>query len=325
MLSIEAKRVYDDRRNVTEAYVSSEMGVVRVRIAGDTVGEFSLCERCDGRDVAAVGGQVAVATGEDVLVLEDIDGSEDDGDGGDAERDTDTDTTTQPVLEPAPDPTFVETGFGPAVAVGYDGSALLAADADGRIARRPVGDDEWTTLENAGVDGPIETVRAIDGDLVGTDAGVYRVHDGGIDHAGLTDVRDVAAAGGGAPLAATDVGLYKLGNGWMEILEGPFETAAVDPRSSPGSLERAHAVAGDRLYACTDGEWAAVTAGSTSGDRNERIVGLAYGDRVYAVTAAGTVRVSGPASEAPDADDDGSDDWHERSIGVRGVTGLAVR
>ncbi|ELY69688.1 HVO_0234 family beta-propeller protein, partial [Natronobacterium gregoryi] len=47
MLSIEEKRVYGDRDEVTEAYVSSPMGVVRVRIAGDTVGEFSLCNRCD--------------------------------------------------------------------------------------------------------------------------------------------------------------------------------------------------------------------------------------------------------------------------------------
>ncbi|SFC16815.1 hypothetical protein SAMN05444422_105100 [Halobiforma haloterrestris] len=300
MLSIEEKRVYDERRTVTEAYVSSAMGVVQVRIAGDTVGEFALCERCDARDVAAAGGQVAIATGEDVLVLEDEDDEREEG------------------ADPDPDPDFAETGFGPAVAVGYDGTALLAASPDGRVARRPPGED-WVTVENAAEDGPVEDVRAIDGDLVGTDAGVYRVHDGALDHAGLTEVRDVAAAGEGAPLAATDEGLYKLGNGWMEIFEGPFDAVAVDPRSSPRSIERAHAVAGDRLYAFEDGEWAEADAGA------ERIVGVAYGDRVYAVTEAGTVRVAGPESEAPNHEEGDTDSWRDRSIGVRDVTGLAVR
>ncbi|WP_425498453.1 HVO_0234 family beta-propeller protein, partial [Natrinema soli] len=53
MDSIEEKRVYGDREGAATAYVASAMGIVRVRVAGDTVGEFGLCERCSARDVAA--------------------------------------------------------------------------------------------------------------------------------------------------------------------------------------------------------------------------------------------------------------------------------
>ncbi len=70
MDSIEEKRVFGDRSGALEVYVASSIGVVRVRVAGDTVGEFGLCERCDTRDVAATADSVAIATDEDVRVLE---------------------------------------------------------------------------------------------------------------------------------------------------------------------------------------------------------------------------------------------------------------
>ncbi|WP_306054545.1 HVO_0234 family beta-propeller protein [Natronococcus wangiae] len=275
MDSIEEKRVYDDRQGAASAYVASSFGVVRVRVAGDSVGEFGLCERCDARDVVAAGETIAVATDEDVRVLDS---------GGDA----------------IDDPTFVETGFGPAVAVGTDGSQPLAAGSDGRIARRE--DDSWVTLE----DDLGASVRAVDGDLVGTDRGVYRVHEGGLDHAGLTDVRDVSAAG--VPLAATDDGLYKLGNGWMSVLEGSFDVVAADPRSDPGRLVRAHAVSGDsvREYAAEDGEWRALEHPA------DPVVDVGYGDAVYAVAEDGTF------AAATDGE------WRSQVLGVDGVTGLAV-
>ncbi|QCS40885.1 hypothetical protein [Natrinema versiforme] len=284
MDSIEEKRVYGDREGAITAYVASAIGVVRVRVAGDTVGEFGLCERCEARDIAATRDAVAVATDEDVRIRTLEDGADTD-DAGD-------------------DP-FVETGFGPAVAVGYDDDGdLIAADPDGRLACRAAGSEEWTPLE----DETVAAVRAIDGDLVGTDSGVYRAHDGGLDHAGLTDVRDVSAAG--VPLAATADGLYKLGNGWMEILEGQFDAVAADPRSEPGQLVRAHAVAGDAVYeyAADDDEWR-----ERSGDRSRgRIVGVGYGDTVYAVTESGTFC---SVSEG---------EWRTRTLGITGVTGLAV-
>ncbi|QCW01793.1 hypothetical protein [Natrinema pallidum] len=277
MDSIEEKRVYGDREGASTAYVTSEMGVVRVRVAGDTVGEFGLCERCHARDVAAIGDGVAIATDDDVRVRT-LEGGNGTG-----------------------DETFVGTGFGPAVAVGYDDRDLIAADPDGHIARRAAGTDEWTTLEN----GSGATVRAIDGDLVGTDDGVSRVHGGRLEHAGLTAVRDVSAAG--VPLAATVDGLYKLGNGWLELLGGSFETVAADPRSEPGRLERAHAVADDACYEYPiDGEWA------QSERSNDAIVGFGYGDTVYAVTADGTF-LSASGGE-----------WRTRLLGITDVTGIAV-
>ncbi len=289
MDSIEEKRVFGDREGALTAYVASAIGVVRVRVAGDTVGEFGLCARCTACSVAATRSSVAVATDEDVreFALED-----------------EPDDTADEAPAAAGDETFAETGFGPAVAVGYDDGELLAAGRDGRVARRPAGTDEWTTL----VDELGATVRAIDGDLVGTDDGVYRVHDDGLDHAGLTDVRDVSAAG--VPLAATADGLYKLGNGWMEVLEGDFETVAADPRSEPGRLVRAHAVSESGLYECAaDGEWQALEGSS---DPGERVVDFGYGDAVYAVTADGTFL---------SATDGG---WRTRTLGVTEVGGLAL-
>lgn len=290
MNSIEEKRVFGDQEGAITAYVASANGVVRVRVAGDTVGEFGLCERCTARGVAATRRRVAVATDEDVRVVA-LETELDAGATGDV-----------PVA--GGDETFVETGFGPAVAVGFDGEELLAAGPDGRIARLPAEADEWTILES----GPDTAVRAIDGDLIGTDRGVYRVYDGGLDHVGLTDVRDLSAAG--VPLAATGNGLYKLGNGWMNALEGAFETVAADPRSRRGRLERAHAVSGDELYEYeTDGEWA-TREGVPDGD--DRIVGFGYGDTVYAVTERGMFL---------SAIDDG---WRTRTLGVMDVTGVAI-
>ncbi|ELZ15916.1 hypothetical protein C478_04239 [Natrinema thermotolerans DSM 11552] len=277
MHSIEEKRVYGDREGAITAYVASAFGVVRVRVAGDTVGEFGLCERCEARGVATTDESVAIATGEDVRVA-----PLEDGDGGEE--------------------SFAETGFGPAVAVGADGGELLAASPDGRVARRPAGATEWTTL----TDETVASVRAIDGDLVGTEDGVYRIHDGGLDHAGLTDVRDVSAAG--VPLAATAEGLYKLGNGWMAVREGPFDAVSADPRSEQGTLTRAHAVASEEVYGYAgDDEWDALP------DASEPIVDVGYGETVYAVTEDGTFLAAA------------EDGWRPHPIGVRDVTGLAVR
>ncbi|WP_137291099.1 HVO_0234 family beta-propeller protein [Natronorubrum halophilum] len=291
MDSIEEKRVYGDREGAVEAYVASSIGVVRVRVAGDTVGEFGLCNRCNARDIAATGGTVAIATDEDVRILQ-LEGARDEATEADA--------------------TFVGTGFGPAVAVGYDGAELVAAGPDGDVFCLPAGADadatggEWEPVESDGV----ATVRAIDGDLVGTDAGVYRVHDGSLDHAGLTDVRDVSA--NGVPLAATADGLYKLGNGWMETLEGPFETVDADPHSERGRLARAHAVSGTTVYAydADDDTWREYDRSSAP------IVGFGYGPTAYAVTERGTFLAATPA--------DGNGPWRSRTLGVGDVTGLVV-
>ncbi|MFC7008976.1 HVO_0234 family beta-propeller protein [Halalkalicoccus salilacus] len=115
------------------------------------------------------------------------------------------------------------TGFGPALAVGGT-DAPIAADSEGRIARYD--GDEWTDL------GTAEDVRAIDGDLIATPNGVHRAGPT-LQHVGLDGVNDVSTPG--VPLAATAERLYRLGNGWMEELEGAFELVATDRRSPPGS------------------------------------------------------------------------------------------
>lgn len=287
MHSIEEKRVYGDREGATEAYVSSSIGVVRVRVADDTVGEFGLCDRCTAHDVAAADGIVAVATDEDVrLLVPPAEGDE----------------------SAADDPALIETGFGPAVAVGLDDAGLLAASPDGEIARLagdvPADDGDWESIEAAGID----TVCAIDGDLIGTDDGVYRVHDGTLDHAGLTAVRDVSAAG--VPLAATGDGLYKLGNGWMQVLEGSFEVVAADPRSDRGRLTRAHAISGETVYAYGEDDWQEYDRSGSP------IVGVGYGETWYAVTERGTFLSATPT--------DANGPWRSRTLGVGDVTGLAV-
>ncbi|GAB3677973.1 HVO_0234 family beta-propeller protein [Halopiger thermotolerans] len=302
MDSIEEKRVYGDREGALEAYVTSSMGVVRVRVAGDAVGEFSLCERCDARDVATTrdGVAVAIATDEDVRVF-----SRAAEDGGND------------------DPAFEETGFGEAVAVGYDGAELVAAGPAGEVACwRPDPDPdpdpdgkggEWETLE----DETVAAVRAIDGDLIGTESGVYRVHDGGLDHVGLSDVRDVSAAG--VPLAATAEGLYKLGNGWMELADGAFDAVAADPHTEPGRLTRAIAAsAAGTVYALADGEWTEREGPA------ESIVAVGYGDAdaVYAVTEGGSF-LALETGESADGDG-GPPTWRPHPIGVTDVTGLAV-
>ncbi len=277
MLSIEEKRVYDDRRGAVEAYVASGVGVCWVRVADDIVGEFGLVARCNARDVAAGDEAVAVATDEDVRLL---------------------------ALSDADDAAFEPTGFGPAVAVGYDGGDLLAAAPDGRVARRR--DDEWVALESP-FDGE---VRAIDGDLVATADGLYRVHGDALEYAGLSAVTDVSAAG--VPLAATDDGLYKLGNGWMREREGRFDAVGADPLSEPGRLERAHAVAGSTVYEHVDGEWREFA------EADEPVVGVGYGDALYAVTEGGTFLAASADGESD------ADAWRSRLLGVTDVSGLAI-
>lgn len=253
-ISLSEKRVYADADRATTAFVATEIGVARVSVSDDLVGEFSLERRGPATDVASADGRLAVATPDDVLI--------------------------------GTDEGFRETGFGPADAVGYhDG---LVAAGGGRIARF---DGEWETLSD------LDGVRAIDGGMVAAESGVHRL-DG--THVGLDDAYDVSTAG--TPLAATRSGLYFLANGWMRAREGSFAVAASD-----GS--RYHAATDEDLYARGDepGEWRRVELpiGGSVAD-------IDYGDGVYAVTRDGTFLA------------DAGDGWRYRSIGLTGVTGLAV-
>ena len=182
------------------------------------------------------------------------------------------------------------TGFGPAVAVGVlDGTAIGAAP-DGRVARLV---EEWETV------GVVEAgINAISTELVAADDGVHRIGDG-LSYAGLSMVRDVSATG--VPLAATADGLYALGNGWMDVLEGDFHAVASDG-------ERAHAATGAELYERREDDWRAVSL-----PVDEPVVDVAYAGCPYAVTADGTL-LAEPEDE----------DWRSHPLGVSGVVGLAV-
>ncbi|MFC6990014.1 hypothetical protein ACFQJD_17280 [Haloplanus sp. GCM10025708] len=193
---------------------------------------------------------------------------------------------------------YGETGFGPATAVGF-GDGLLAGDDDGRVAR--YGDGDWRTL------GRVGAVRAVDGPLVAAADGVYRVRGDELVDAGLDDVRDVAGAG--VPLAATGAALYRLGNGWMDVLAGDFHAVSVGGERAHVGDERAHAATTEALYAReTTDEWTRVDV-----PVDERVVDVAYATAICAITADGTLLL------------DAGDGWRTRALGVRGVGGLAVR
>jgi hypothetical protein len=243
MSSIDEKRVHGANTEPTALFVASDIGLTRVAVAGERVGEIELHDRRPARD-CAFDWELAVATDEDVLVGESLEKSK----------------------------------FGPATAVGF-GDGLVAAAPDGTVARR-IGDD-WHEC------GSVETVRAIVSDFIATDGGVYRITDDELQYAGLDAVRDVATAS--VPRAATATGLYHLGNGWLDDLDGDFTMVSAD-------AERAHAATMDDFYA-HDGEWQP-TGIETS------VAAVAYADGVYAVTRDGALLVE---------TDDG---WRKHPLGV---------
>jgi hypothetical protein len=210
---------------------------------------------------------------------------------------------------------FEPTGFGPAVAVSTRNDPV-ASDGD-RVARYV--DGQWeTTVE-------LTEIRALDGSLIAAKNGVHRL-DG--THLGLPGARDVDDAG--TPLAATDDGLYYLGNGWMRAVElnaGPFHV--VTSHTTDG---RAHA-AGDRLYERRTGQGGSdrvsgtqsisPSGGNTGADADwspinvsGTVVGIAHTTTTYAVTTEGTLWAYDPSESA----------WREHLLGVgnvRALTGLS--
>ncbi|WP_115863258.1 HVO_0234 family beta-propeller protein [Halorussus litoreus] len=289
-ISIDEKRVYDASEGPRPVYVVGEFGVARVDTSDDLVGEFGLARECSARDAAGSDGRVAVATDEDVLV------------GTAGEDDTE----------------FEALGVGPAVAVGFSDGDLLVAHEDGRIE---CGDShDWTTL------GELDDVRAIDGDFLAAESGVYRVTGTSLRHVGLDDARAVAARG--APRAATADGLYRLGNGWLDELEGEFRAVSAGERSAGGSVEEstegvagipewAHAARADgRLLAREDRGADGVEWHEVELPVDGEVIALDHGETdptgAYAVTEDGTFLLSV------------GDGWNYQILGLRGVRGVAA-
>jgi len=205
--------------------------------------------------------------------------------------------TAETVLA-GPDP-FESVGFGESVAVGTDGDGTpLAAGPDGTVARYR--DSEWSSL------GTVGDVRAIANGFVGAADGVFRVDGDALAPAGLADVRDVAAAG--APLAATDDGLYRLGNGWLREREGRFTVVATD-------ADHAHAAAAELFARESGDEWEAVTLPT-----DEPVADVGYGECPYVVTERGTFLIDADPERTPD----GAGGWRSRSLGLPDVAALAV-
>lgn len=297
----EERNLFSEPRERTAAYVASELGLVRVDLAPDRIGEFSLVERCAATAVAASGAIVAAGTEDGVLV--------DSGDG------------------------FRASGFGPAVAVGVDGTTVVAAGPDGEVCRLDCSsgvdpESSESTDDRPGWEyaGTARSPRRFDGRLLAGEGGVYRVReDGDLEGVGigLEDVRDVASPG---PFAATDGGLYRYdGDEWHRESDGRASIVASDGErahaiDSEGLLERAVDRSGGTPERGVDrsggeGHWErqALPDGTQPID-------LAYGASLYAVTAEGEFLVAAAGEQATD----GRGGWRSRSIGVRGVTGLAV-
>lgn len=97
------RQLFGERRPETAAFVAAEIGVARVDLAADRVGQFSLAYQCTARSVAADRETVAVGTDDAVLV--------DRGDG------------------------FEPVGRDSAVAVSLDEGTVLAAAPDGAVSR----------------------------------------------------------------------------------------------------------------------------------------------------------------------------------------------
>lgn len=194
---------------------------------------------------------------------------------------------------------FEGTKFGPATAVGLADGTPVAAGPDGRVAT--LAGDRWETVD------VLEGVHAIDGPYLATEDGVVVLTEGGIENLGLGGVRDVAARG---PHAAAAEGLFQAGEGWETALIGAFSLVGASPAG-------AHAVEteDDQLWVRRDGEWT-----EANPPTDESVVGVAYGECPYLVTADGTFLVDANAAVTPD----GAAGWGTRALGIRDVVGVAV-
>jgi hypothetical protein len=266
------RRLIGTQREETDAYLATDLGVVRVSITADRVGQFSLIHRCSPRSVAADEETLLVGTDEDVLIVE--------------------------------DDAVESTGFGPAVAVGLAEGTLLAADADGRVARF---DDGWETV------GTVTDPRRFERSLLSAGDGVYRVGET-LEPLELTDVADVTTAATG-PVAATADGIYHHTDGeWNRT----FESATTAVASSGTRLA---ALDDEGILAYND-EWRRMNppTGAVSAT-DGALVTLAYGESLYAVTEHGTVLVY----TDPELVVDGRGGWRSHALGVSGVVDIAIR
>lgn len=277
------RRLFEESTAGTVAFVASELGIARVDVAGDRVGQFSLAKRCTATAIAAAGDVVAVGTDEDVLVST----------GGE----------------------FVATGFGPAAAVGVDDDTLVAATPDGQVGRltgHPFDAQQWESA------GQVTAPRRFDGTVLAAGSGVFRVTDS-VDALGLDDAFDVAGGHAGAdvgPFAATGTGLFRLDDDWIRELDGAVQAVDTDG-------ERVRAVDDEAVLEraltdqSSDSDWQRRPL-----PEGVSLVDIAHGETLYGVTSDGQFLVS-TASELTTDDQSGWRSQHVGIRGVVGLAVLA--
>jgi len=277
MQTLSEKRVFGAKTGTTDVFVATDTGLVVVTVSAEQIGTFGLTHREPVTAVAADAERVLLGT-DDGLRYSPLDA---------ADRASSPPEFAFEAVDGLPLDRVAAVGFGPA-------GPLVADDAGGVFAVDLESEHHEQEGETAGV-------RAIDGGLVAAASGVYRL-DTELTHVGLDAASDVA--GHGVPLAATDNGLFRLGNGWLSVANGPFDGVASDGHG------HASAVGSDglRTQAEADGGW----------DRealpvDEAVADIAYGSGLRAaVTEAGTLCVNA------------GDGWRHQRLGVPGVTGVAV-
>lgn len=289
-ISIEEKRVYAGSAGRTDVFVASGLGLVRVAVSGDKIGEFTMVSRGTVRDVAVAPrhdatDRIAVATDEDLLL-----GDLTDDDAHVAGDDLDLTTTD----------------IGQTVAVDdHDGGFLVAAE-DGDVSFVREKADRIASDRLGTVDDP----RAVDAPLVAAADGVHQVvgddpATATLSNVGLADVHDVAGAG--VPLAATAEGLYYLGNGWMDARPSPADVVAADGEG------HALAATADGFYRHAGDAWGPDSWDLAALPVDEEVVAAGYAPGVaLAVTEEGTLCV------------DAGDGWRHQVVGARDVGGITA-
>lgn len=259
MDDIDEKRIFTEKTTERVAFVAAELGLLIVRLAADRVGDYGIAQRCSPHDLATSGTNIALAA-EDVYL-------------GD-----------ETGIEP--------TDFGPSAAVGNH-SGVVAASPEGDLARYTTSPPGWEAL------GTLDGVTAIDGDLIGTESGVYRLPE--LTPVGLDQVRDIET--NGIPLAATQTGLYRLGNGWMDVLAGDFQMV-----SGPADGDfPTYAATPTTCYEYRDGDWQSLELPTTA-----PIVDAAFGDCPYLLAADGTLIANA------------GDGWRPHPVGITKAIGIAI-
>ncbi len=282
MQTLTEKRVFGAKTGVTDVFVATDTGVAAVTVSADQIGAFGLIHRGATTAVAATASRLVVGTG-DGLLAADIDAA----------------GRTANVSDPAFESIGGDT-VGSVTAVDIGPKAMLVADTDGVVFRRKHGssDDQPPPWQQLGATGGI---RDVDAGLLAASDGVYRV-DNGLTNTGLSDVR--AVTGVGQPFAATDDGLFRLGNGWQSITDGAFRAVAADGHG------HAHAVgeAGLLVRSADNGAWT-----TTAPPVETPLVDLAADRGIVAgVTDNGTLCITA------------GDGWRQQRLGLPGARGVAI-